>query len=743
MKAFSKIVFFFCVVFGCPLFLSQITISGKVIYKKKGVEGISITLKNTYDGATSDKNGNFSFETSEKGKQTLVFSNDEYVESEKEITIENTPISVLMEMKEQIREIQAVVISVGAIEASDKKRATALLSPTDIYTTAGANGQISSALNFLPGVQKVGETEGLFVRGGTGSETKIFMDGSLVNNYFSNSVPGIAGRDRFNTSLFKGNIFSSGGYSALYGQALSGALMLESVDLPEQSSYDLGISPIFANVGMQKLQAEKNRSFGASLGYSNLNLMQKVLKFNTQFSPAPEGINADANFRIKTKQGGILKYYGMYSTNTIGVKTPSLEPETDFSVMKLNGKNSFHALSFRQKMGKYGLNSSFSYTYNVNDLAFSTEKNALESGSSVINNMGNYFNAKAVIDRKINKISALRGGLELNTTNENLDFSVGNKIYKDKITSAFAETDMGFSNSFSVKLGVRTEYSSFLGKTNFAPRFAMAYKINPHWTSSFAYGWFYQTPESRYINGNFGLNFQKSEHSILQLIRSTEGQSLRFEAFYKTYNQLIKTQNFIPNLATNQQIPTAINNNGSGYAKGLEVFWRDKVSIKNVDYWVSYSYLDTKRDFMNYPMLLKPNFASEHTLALVAKKFVTQWKTGFNLSYNYAKGRPFYDIISQNNQNNIRNEGRLKDYSALNFSINYLPNLGKKDSKAFTVLVLSVSNVLGSQNVYGYQFSQDGMRNAAIVPPINTFVFVGIFISFGVDKSQNAINNNL
>jgi hypothetical protein len=42
-------------------------------------------------------------------------------------------------------------------------------------------------------------------------------------------------------------------------------------------------------------------------------------------------------------------------------------------------------------------------------------------------------------------------------------------------------------------------------------------------------------------------------------------------------------------------------------------------TFKNIDYWISYSYLDSKRDFMNYPMSLKPNFASEHTLSVVAK----------------------------------------------------------------------------------------------------------------------------
>ena len=258
--------------FSFLLSFAQTKISGKVTFRNKGVGEINVTLKDTYDGATTDANGNFSFETSEKGNKILTFTHPKYVDVEKPITIESQEVAVNAELKEQINEIDAVVVSAGSIEASDKKRATALLTPIDIYTTAGADGQISSALTYLPGVQKVGETEGLFIRGGTGTESKIFMDGSLINNYFSSSVPGIAGRDRFNTSLFKGNIFSSGGYSALYGQALSGALMLESVDLPDQSSYDIGISPIFWNAGFQKLSENKNYSFGATLGLSLIHI---------------------------------------------------------------------------------------------------------------------------------------------------------------------------------------------------------------------------------------------------------------------------------------------------------------------------------------------------------------------------------------------------------------------------------------------------------------------------------------
>lgn len=72
-------------------------------------------------------------------------------------------------------------------EASDRKRASAVLDPIDIVTTASANGDITGALKTLPGAQQVGESEGLFVRGGTAAETKTFIDGTLVNNFLLQS----------------------------------------------------------------------------------------------------------------------------------------------------------------------------------------------------------------------------------------------------------------------------------------------------------------------------------------------------------------------------------------------------------------------------------------------------------------------------------------------------------------------------------------------------------------------------
>ena len=720
--------------------IAQITISGKVLGRNnKPLKDVSVTLKDTYDGATTDETGNYKFETSEKGSQTLIFSHPKFIEIEKSIQIEDKNLILNAELKESVSEIDAVVISAGSIEASDKKRATTLLTPIDVYTTAGANGQISSALETLPGVQKVGESEGLFVRGGTGTETKFFMDGNLVNNYFGNSVPGIKAMDRLNTSLFKGNVFSSGGYSAVYGQALSGVLALESIDLPERNAADFGISPIFASGGIQRVNQEKTHSYGISLGYSNLELMQKILKFNTDFEKAPQSFGGNGNFRIKTSRGGFIKYYGSYDTSSMKLSSPNLDDETSSDKINQNGKNTFHSLSYREKFGRYTLNLGSSYTFNQNILHFS---NVDQNGSSPFNNdidsKGNYFNAKALIERKLFKISAIRAGIELNTTKEETWVSIAQKKYefRDDITSLFAETDLGISNDLFLKIGARAENSSSINRWNFSPRFAMAYRISKEWTSSLAYGTFFQNPESRFFTENYQPNYQRADHYIFQVQRAADGRSLRLETYYKKYQDLIKT-------TTDFYRPIALNNNGSGYAKGVELFWRDKKSLKNIDYWVSYSYLDSKRDYLNYTESLFPNFAAKHTLSVVAKKFVTNWKTGFNISYNYNSGRPYYNFVTENGNTVLKNQGFVKDYQAVNFSLNYLPNLGKKDARAFTVLVLSINNVLGTKNEFGYNFSSNGLKSRAIVPPTNTFVFIGAFISFGTDRTQEAINNNL
>ena len=735
--------------------IAQLKISGKVTDNhNKPLAGISISILDSYDGATSDSLGNYLFSTTEKGEQILQATSAGYKPFEQKVNIAGEAQIINISLKELVTELKAVVISAGTFEASDQKKATAL-NPIDIVTTASANGDITSAIKTLPGTQQVGESEGLFVRGGTASESKIFIDGTLVNNFFYSSEPNQATRGRFNPFLFKGTIFSSGGYSALYGQALSSVLLLESIDLPEKTSADFGISYLAANAGIQKLAKNKKSSWGITYSYVNLALVYNLIKQKFDYFKVPVLHEGDANFRIKTSATGMLKYFGYFSTTNVGFRNRDVDSLSMKDAFGLKNFNMYHNVSWKEYLGKgWKLNTGVSYSTNrdniKNELQDENDKKQVITNDPLyafknfdLTNKGQYANAKIVLDKRLSGLSAVRFGAEYNHSDEKSTYNQydGSKFsqrVKENIFSGFAETDIYLTNYLAAKVGARAEYSQMIDTWNVAPRISLAYKFPDNSQASIAYGIFYQDPENKYLPSSNALHFAKASHYIFQYQKITNQRTFRTEIFYKKYNDLFKTD-------LNNGRFTAINNNGFGDAKGIEFFWRDKKTIKNFDYWFSYSYLDTKRDFLNYPFAIEPSFASKHTASLVLKKFVTKMKTQFNASYTYATGRPYYNINYDDNSGTYKlyDDGRTKDYNSLSLSLNYLPSIGNAKAKGFTVIVLSVTNVLGANNVYSYNYSANGKNKVAVTPPSKRFLYLGCFISLGIDRTQDAIDNHL
>ncbi|MFN8844307.1 MAG: carboxypeptidase-like regulatory domain-containing protein, partial [Chryseotalea sp.] len=203
------------------LALAQTKISG-IVTDEKGevIPGANVSIVGAYDGASTNEEGKFQFTTQEKGALVLAVSFIGYKPYQQSITANGNPIQVTIILKESINELEAVVITAGSFNASDESRRT-VFKALDIATTAGATADIAGALNTLPGTQKVGESGRLFVRGGDGTETRTFIDGMLVLDAYGVAATNTPSRGRFLPFMFKGTSFSTGGYSAEYGQALS------------------------------------------------------------------------------------------------------------------------------------------------------------------------------------------------------------------------------------------------------------------------------------------------------------------------------------------------------------------------------------------------------------------------------------------------------------------------------------------------------------------------------------------
>ncbi|MDI1304618.1 MAG: TonB-dependent receptor, partial [bacterium] len=196
--------------FSVTLF-SQTTLSGKVVDEKGNpISGANIFIEGTYDGASSDEKGDFTFTTTTAGNQTLVVSFLVYETSKTVIDVSNFK-NRIVKLRDNINALDTVIITAGNLEAGDKARVS-VLKPLDIVTTAGSAGNIIAALQTLPGTQNVGEDGRLFVRGGEANETQTFVDGIRVAQPYGASAQNLPTRGRFSPFLFSGIAFSTGGY---------------------------------------------------------------------------------------------------------------------------------------------------------------------------------------------------------------------------------------------------------------------------------------------------------------------------------------------------------------------------------------------------------------------------------------------------------------------------------------------------------------------------------------------------
>lgn len=750
--------------------IAQTKISGKIKDTKgESLIGVNISLLGTYDGASSNINGEYAFTTDEKDSMTLKASYLGYVVQEKKIFLNGKSLVIDFVLKEKISDLKAVVISAGSFEASDEKKGT-VLKALDIVTTAGSNGDSYGALKTLPGTQQTNEREGLFVRGGTGSETQTFIDGTWVRNAFNASIPDLGARGRFNPFIFKGTVFSAGGYSALYGQALSSAVILETIDLPERASANFNLSSVGIGGSIQSLSKNKKESIGIGYNYTNLTPYFALVKQNIEYKTAPTAHQIDLNYRYKTSKNGFIKFYGYLNSTKINIQRPnidsrdynnsSLNYDDEYGVKNINVYGNLSYKHFFNNQWKMQLGISGSSNFEDVETKILNNENEVVNDTNFkyrewlkIDNTNQLITTKIVFDKSLNNLNAIRFGAEYLHGNDRSkvvpelyknSYSIVTPHVVDHYTALFAETDIYITNDIAGKIGVRGEYSSLLNKLNIAPRLSAAYKLNRAGQLSFAYGMFYQKPEMQYLYTtnmpsamNTNLDYMKATHYILNYQYQPKDRLLRIEAFHKRYQSLIKT------------LPT-ISNAGDGYARGIELFYRDKKTLKGIDFWISYSFLDTKRNFLNYPTSVQPDFAANHVGSLVFKKFWVKKMFGINGTYTLSSGRPYINYNTSNPfDTNADADNFMEDRTPIyqNFSVSF--NYIKTIKKAFTVFVLSVNNPFGFKQIYGYNYAKQDLNNdgqfyrEAITPPAKQFIFIGMFMSWGIDRTQEAIDGNL
>ncbi|SET55553.1 TonB-dependent receptor [Hymenobacter actinosclerus] len=696
----------------------------------QALPGVNVFVRGTFDGASTDSLGRFQFETAAPaGAYVVQASLLGFITAEKPLMLPAPAAPLAFVMKAEPHALGSVIVTAGAFEASDEHRSAAL-NTRDIQTTAGALADVAAAFNTLPGTTRVGEDGMLFVRGGATSETKVYLDGMVVQNPFNPTVAAVPARGRFSPSLFKGTVFSTGGYSALYGQALSGVLLLNSTDLAPETQTGLSATSVF--VGASRTRRWERTSLAVSADYTNLTPYAGLLPQNVRWDQAPRGLATSATLHHRTGQAGMLKVYGTWNSQQLRIGQPSPEP-AGVQTVGLRGRNAYLNATFRSPLRRgWSLQSGLALSRDdqrvrPDSVRLRTLEQALVGRLVLINDSANArFNVKIGAEGLVQQVSQ---AVQPNAA----DPLTYRPEFRENRLAGFIESDFQLTDRLAGRVGGRAEYSALLSRWNAAPRVALAYQTTENSSLSAAYGRFYQTPDNGLLLvAGPRLGFERARHAVLTYQYTQKGRLLQLGAYHKTYAQLVRFDGRQP------RNPLGYDNGGAGYARGLDVLWRDRTSVKNLEYYLSYGFLDTKRQYRQDPVRAVPTFAARHNVSVVTKYWVPALHTLLGATYSYGSPRRYHDF---NQPEAGYNQGLLPAFQDLSLNASYLTRLLGQ----FTIVHLSVSNVLAFPNVYGYRYASHpeaatGQFNrVAITPTAPRMVFLGLFVNIN-QKAPASVN---
>jgi hypothetical protein len=262
-------------------------------------------------------------------------------------------------------------------------------------------------------------------------------------------------------------------------------------------------------------------------------------------------------------------------------------------------------------------------------------------------------------------------------------------------------------NEFNANLGLRGEYSTLLKKYALSPRLYMAYKISPENILSLSMGKYFQLPNEKYLKFTNAMGYSEAYSATVSYSYIKRLSKLQLDVFWKKYTHLTTFD-------LNQFYYYNITNGGKGDAKGINVFW--KSNLRHMEYWLSYGYLDANILSNNFTTYHTPSYVSNHTLNATLKYWLKEIKTMIGSSFFIDAGATSYK------ENNPKLSKRTPHRSRMDLSLSYVPTPS-------LIIHFACQNILGRNNVYGYEYSSVGDAHREITNQATRFYYIGVFLT--------------
>lgn len=201
--------------------------------------------------------------------------------------------------------MEGLVVRASGIRMDDRQGGTSLRR-LDVLTTPGGTADVMQAFQTVPGATRAGEGSDLYVRGGDPAEAPVFVDGArfIYPGRYESLGGGVMGV--LDSNLVRSAYFSSGGFSARWGDALSGVLDVETEGRPDGRLVQLNLNTVQAGTVFRTPLGERAGAWG-SLRLSDGSLMLAMHGRGDEFASAPralEGMTGRSGSRARGRACG-------------------------------------------------------------------------------------------------------------------------------------------------------------------------------------------------------------------------------------------------------------------------------------------------------------------------------------------------------------------------------------------------------------------------------------------------------
>ena len=686
-------------------------VSGRVVDRRgEPVEFATVAVPVLKRGAVADAEGRFRVDLPE-GIFEVLFAQIGYEKRRLSVDAAGDPAPLEVVLVEAPVPVAQVSVSASSFGRAGETEG-AVVRRMDIYTTPGGAADIFQALRALPGINAPNEGAALYVRGGDPRETLVRLDGGAIGHpyHFEGASGGLF--SAIDSYMLKSAFFSSGGFPAKYGGALSGVLDIETQDPLNLRTVSVGANLAGASASGTWALVPDRVSLIGSFRRSSPALLDRLYGTASEYRATPWSQDVMQRLQYRYSPAGRMSLTWVETGSAARLALDHLNTTSEASQ---DSRNRLAAWNVQDVLlGRIALRAQASLQRYGNDLELGPTRLAQRERNAQLNVDAVWpLNARHELSFGVN-LEHLDSELAGFAVADSTDYAPGAPLREVGVRVEVAhpgfylEDKVRLAGTLYATLGGRVDHASRPGLWTADPRLGLALRVGEHQTLRVATGTYHQLADPANmdpVHGNPELRPLRADHVIAGYEWASEFGTVRVEAFRKDYANLVT-----------QDAATFYANGGHGYARGVDVFVQG--TYERLSGWLSYGWLDSRRMEGDDPRQLPSSYGVPHSLTLVGKYQATS-ALQLGAKLNLASGRPWTpvtgatydaarDIWRPSYAEN--NSARLPDYARLDLRLTRLfslPAAGGLPESSVCVFYIEALNVLNTRNVLEVVYNED------------------------------------